>query len=52
MCKNLPVLNLPNEGDNLVLETDARNEHWSTVLKSKKEKNFAKISVEVLIKRM
>jgi len=27
MCKNLPVLNLPNEEDDLILETDARNEH-------------------------
>jgi len=27
MCKNLPILNLPNEGDDLILETDASNEH-------------------------
>jgi len=27
MCKNLPVLNLPNEEDDLILETDASNEH-------------------------
>ena len=33
MCKNLPVLNLPNEGDDLILETDASNEHWSVILK-------------------
>jgi len=35
MCKNLPVLNLSNEGDGLILETDASNEHWSAVLKIK-----------------
>ena len=27
MCKNLAILNLPNKGDNLILETDANNEH-------------------------
>ena len=27
MCKNLPVLNLPNEENDLLLETDASNEH-------------------------
>jgi len=27
MRKNLPVLNLPNKGDDLVLEVDASNEH-------------------------
>jgi len=35
MCKNLPIINLPNEGDDLVLETYASNEHWSAVLKIK-----------------
>jgi len=35
MCKNLPTLNLPNEGDDSVLETDANIEHWSAVLKIK-----------------
>ena len=27
MCKNLPILNLPNEGDDLILKTDASDEH-------------------------
>ena len=27
MCKNLHVLNLPNEENNLILETDASNEY-------------------------
>ena len=35
MCKNLLVLNLPNEGDDLVLEIDVSNEHQSAVLKIK-----------------
>jgi len=35
ICKNLPVLNLPNEEDDLILETDASNEHWNAVLKIK-----------------
>ena len=34
--KNLSILNLPNEEDDLILETDANNEHWSVVLKIKK----------------
>ena len=36
MCKNLPVLNLPNEGDDLVIGTDASNVQWNAVLKIKK----------------
>jgi len=36
MYKNLPVLNLPNEEDDLILETDASSEHWTAVLKIKK----------------
>ena len=32
MCKNLAVLNLPNEGDDLVFEIDVSNEHWSCLL--------------------
>jgi len=35
MCKNLLVLNLPNEEDGLIFETDASNEHWSIVFKIK-----------------
>ena len=42
MCKNLLVLNLPNEGDDLVLETDANNEHRSVVLKIKEGEKLCK----------
>jgi len=42
MCKNLPGLNLPNEGDEFVLEIDANNEHWSTVLKIKEGEKLYK----------
>ena len=42
MCKNLPILNLPSEDDNLILETDASNEHWSAVLKIKKGEKLCK----------
>jgi len=35
MRKNVHVLNLPNEENDLILETDATNEHWSAVLKIK-----------------
>jgi len=42
ICKNLHVLNFPNEGNDLVLETDAINEHWSTVLKIKDEEKLSK----------
>jgi len=50
MYKIPPVLNLPNEEDNLILKINANGEHWSAVLKSKKEKSSANITVEVLIK--
>jgi len=40
MCKNLPILNLPNEGDDLILGTDASNEHWSAVLKIKEREKL------------
>ena len=33
MCKNLPILDLPNEEDDLIVEADASDEHWSAVLK-------------------
>ena len=42
MCKNLRVLNLPNEEDDLILKTDASNEHWSAVLKIKEEEKLCK----------
>jgi len=32
-CKNLYVLNLPNEENDFILETDASNKHWIIVLK-------------------
>ena len=42
MCKNLPILNLHNEEDDLILETDASNEHWSAVLKIKEGEKLCK----------
>ena len=51
VCKNLPPLNLPNERNDLILETDASNEHWSAVLKIKEEENFANIAMKVLIRQ-
>jgi len=51
MCKNLPFLNLSNEGDDLVLETDASNEHWGAVVKTKKAKNSVNIVMKVLIRQ-
>ena len=42
MCTNLPLINLPNEGDNLTLETDATNKHWSTILKIKEGEKLCK----------
>jgi len=35
MCKSLHILNLPNERDDLVVQTDASNAHWSAILKIK-----------------
>jgi len=40
MCKNIPVLNFCNEGNDLILETDTNNEHWSGVLKIKEERKL------------
>ena len=42
MCKNLQVLNLPNKEDDVILETDARNEHWSAVVKIKEGERLCK----------
>jgi len=42
MCKTLPVLNLPNEGVDLILKTNAINERWSTVLKIKEGEKLCK----------
>ena len=33
-CKNLPRLGFPTSSDNLILETDASNNHWGAVLKT------------------
>jgi len=51
MCKNLPVLNLSNEEDDLIIETDASNEYWSVVLKIKEEKNSANAAMKILIRQ-
>jgi len=42
MSKNLPILNLPNEEDDLILEIDASNEHWSAILKIKEWEKLCK----------
>jgi len=42
MCRSLFVLDLPNEGDDLILETDATNEHWNVVLKIKEGQKLYK----------
>jgi len=42
MCENLSVLNLSNEEDDLILEIDASNEHWSAILKIRKGKKLCK----------
>ena len=42
MCKNLSALNLPNEEDDLIFETDVSNEHWSAFLKIKKGEKLCK----------
>jgi len=38
MCQNIFILNLPNRGDHLILDTDASNERWSTVLDQNQKK--------------
>jgi len=40
--KKSHILNLPNEGDDLVLKTDANNEHWSASLKIKEGEKLHK----------
>lgn len=37
-CKNLPRLGFPTASDNLILETDASDNHWGAVLKTDLEK--------------
>ena len=34
ICLDLPKLRLPNENDNLILQTNASNKYWATVLKT------------------
>ena len=46
MCKNLPVLNMLNKGDDLELEADASNEHLSAVLKIKEGEKLCKYGSE------
>ena len=41
-CAKTPVLNLPNEEVDLILETDPSNEHQSVVLKIKKGEKLCK----------
>ena len=33
ICSNLPKLRLPNENDNLILQTDASDKYWAAILK-------------------
>jgi len=42
MCKHLPILSLPNEEGELILETNGNNEHWSVILKIKKGEKLCK----------
>ena len=42
MYKNLHVFSLPNEGNDLVLETDANNEYQTAVLKIKEGEKLCK----------
>ena len=51
MGKNLPILNFPNEGNDLVFETDAGNEHWSAVLKIEEGEKLCKYCSGSLIRQ-
>ena len=33
ICSNLPILRLPNENDNLILQTNALDQYWAAILK-------------------
>ena len=50
MCKKLPILNLPKEGDDLILQMLAMSAEMRHS-KSKKEKNSGKTTMEVFIKQ-
>ena len=34
ICSNLPKLRLPNENDNLILQTDALDKYWAAIWKT------------------
>ena len=34
ICSNLPKLRLPNKNDNLILQTDASDKYWASILKT------------------
>ena len=34
ICSNLPKLRLPNENDNLILQTHVSNKYWAAILKT------------------
>ena len=42
ICKNLPGVNFPNEGYDLILKTDSSNDHCSAVLKIKEGEKLYK----------
>ena len=42
MCKNISILNLCNKSNDLILETDTNNEHWSALLKIKEREKPSK----------
>ena len=42
MYKNRSILTLPNEGDDLTLETKVINDHWSIVFKIKEGEKLCK----------
>jgi len=39
LCTNLPRLAIPEQGDQLIVETDAPDKYWGEVLKAKKNDN-------------
>ena len=42
ICKNLHILNFPNKEDDLILETNASNDHGSKIFKIKEEETLSK----------
>ena len=45
-CKNLPIQTLLKENDEPILEIDASNNHWSTILKIKENSQYVGIVVK------